>query len=198
MLVDHDRIGEGEHLGWQGGVRRCVDDDPDATTGRERACAGHRLERDLELGEQHVSGAGGLHDREGFVTDPAVGAGRDHDGVLTGVVDDDEGGAGGLVGEYDDPVGVDAERAQPFDVGATGVVVPDRAEHQHVGAGCGGRHGLVGALAAGEPFEPLAEDGLPGQGMPVDVRDQVDVERPEHQDATHHEVLLTVSSQSRE
>ena len=99
-----------------------------------------------------------------------------------------EGGAGGFVGEYRDRVGVDPDPAQPVDVRATGVVVPDCPEHHHVGAGSRGGHRLVGTLAAGEALGAPARGRLTRLRMPIDVRDQVDVHRPQHQHASHQEV----------
>ena len=83
------------------------------------------------------------------------------------------------------PVAVDPAAASPSRAIAAEAVVADLADHAHrrPGLGCGG--GLVGALAAGGELVARAEHGLARPRQGLDLEQQVDVERAEHQQHAH-------------
>ena len=103
-----------------------------------------------------------------------IGAGDDDDDVLPRLVDGDHRVPAGT-GDGLEP-GVDPQPPQARCIAATRIVVPDGADHDHLGTCLAGRDGLVGTLAAGEPLEAFTEEGLAGLGKPFDVGDQVDVQ----------------------
>ena len=114
---------------------------------------GHGGQRDLELGEQDVARREPVQGGEVLVVDVPVGPGDDDDGVLPFGVDAHPCLARRL--PMDDPHGgdVDAASLEPREVAEPVVIVAHAADHRHPcprGRGC---HGLVGALAAGQPAQ---------------------------------------------
>ena len=187
VLVGDQGVGHLDHRGRQVGVRRDVEHDADLARRPLGAQAAATVSRGISSWTRSTSsGDMRVDDRQRGVRHAAVGARHHDDRVLGALADDDQGRAGRLVVEHVDGGGVDAGVLQPLEVSASRVVVADRPDHGDVCSGRSSRHGLVGPLAAGEPVQALAEDGLAGLGMPLDAGDEVEVERPEHDHAAGH------------
>ena len=112
-----------------------------------------------------------------------IGTAGHGDAVLAARVDQDERDAGGLILERSELGHVDAiglergSRLRPECVGT------DRADERRSRTEPRGRHGLVAALAAVMLGEPAAGHGLPRRRQSIDGRDEVDVDRPDDDDA---------------
>ncbi|MET4828323.1 hypothetical protein ABH972_005912 [Bradyrhizobium ottawaense] len=112
-----------------------------------------------------------------------VGAACDRDRILAGLVDRDKGAAGRLVGP-DDEAGVDFVGPEVLDRAVAKPVPADAARHPDLSRSRDprGGNGLVGALAAEMRLVGRREHRPAGAWNDRDLRDEVDVERPEHQD----------------
>ena len=135
-------------------------------------------ERHLHLQQQCVAGAQGAV-RNGRRVGMGVGAGRERDGVLAGLVDGDDGQARGA-----DAAGnggeIDAAGLQFPERRQREVVIADGADHAHCGPGAARGQRLVGALATGDERVVRAVDRFARPGNALHARHQVDVDRAEN------------------
>jgi hypothetical protein len=170
-LVDDERVGEGHHVGRQGGIRGEVDHDAGTRAMALAGHLGHAVERDLELEQHDVAPPRfDLADIE-----LAVRPRDDDDAVLAGGVDRDDGGAGRDALERRDAT-VDAVVCEAAQVGVTRVVGSHGTDHGDLRARTARGHRLVRALAPRIATGVLPEDGLARLRVPLDHRDEVDVE----------------------
>ena len=110
-----------------------------------------------------------------------IGARHHGDHVLAVGADHDQCRAGRGEG-FTDAGQIDLAVAQQRQRLGGEIILADRADHAHRGAGaCGGQR-LVGALAAGRRDETGAPNGLAGSGQAVDAGDKVEVDRADNDD----------------
>jgi hypothetical protein len=143
------------------------------------------IQRHLELQQHHVDG---VQPRRPEVADRygVVRSGDDDDGVLAVRSHRDEGRAGPPTRHLSHTGDVDTAGGEPGEVRRAVVVVAHAADQPHPGAGRCSSDGLVRSLAAGEPAQAGAEDGLARSGMGRHRDDQVDVDRPHDKDPAGH------------
>ena len=108
---------------------------------------------------------------------PAVRAGDDGDGVLTVVLDADQGDTARAVRETTDVPGLHPAGGQGVQQRVTERIAADAADQAAPGAQPGGGHGLIRALAAGTFPEVPADDGLAGTRELPHPHDEIQVDR---------------------
>ena len=119
-------------------------------------------------------------------TERRVRAAGDRDRVLARLVDDDQGNAGGFVGEGQEPREIDPLLLERRPCRPPERVVTDRPDEEGPCPEPGGGHRLVAALAAVMLREPAADDGLALPGKPLGRDDEVLVDRADDDDPTRH------------
>ena len=183
-LVDHDRVGEGQRRGRQVGVRREVEHDPRPA----RRGPGHRLDDhvdgQLQLCEQHVAGPEPVEPAEVASPHQGVGARGDDDRVLARRVDADDRRAGGGAGVTATCAVPTPQARQPVEVRGRRASSPTRPTSSQ--AARPGRRPRPGW----RPCRPGARRARrrarsPRGRVPLDVEDEVLVERAEDDDRAH-------------
>ena len=101
------------------------------------------------------------------------------------VVDRDEGVPGGQLGVRGDAGEVDALGAQQGEGLVRGRVGAHRGDQRDLRAEPPGGERLVGPLAAGHPAQLVGGERLAGLGQPRHARDQIEVDAPDDDDASH-------------
>ena len=115
-------------------------------------------------------------DTPGFDDEGRVGAGDHNDGVLGVIGDGDQAGPGGLTRHRPHVSDVDSPTRQAFSVCRAAGIRSHAADHRDLDTSGPGGHGLVGALATGQPGQAIPQHGLPRSGVPLDARHEVDIE----------------------
>jgi hypothetical protein len=181
-LVHDQQVDRREQVGGQLPGRGRVEHHPGA--GRLRRPHGLRdgVQRDLQLADQHVGGRDRGDLRRLETREGAVRAGGGDDGVLAGRIDHDHRDAGRPV-DHPQVARVDAGRRQPGLQGDAEGVGADRAQECAPGAGPHRGDRLVGALAAGDHREVVAQHGLAGQRQGRRGGHQVHVRAADDRDA---------------
>ena len=115
---------------------------------------------------------------------PLLAPGSDDDDVLANRVDDNDCGSAAL--RYgDQPVGADPVGVEVVAQLCPRRVVADGADELHMGAGTRGRHGLIGALAAGCRAHRRRQCGLARAGQRVDIEPDVHIHAADHAHPCH-------------
>ncbi len=150
------------------------------------SCRRHRrAHRNLQLGQQHIAfGNDRAHSGVASVR-LAVGARRDHDGVLGAGIDHDDRRAAGPR-HFDGPVQPDAVGQEVSAQLFGGCVVADRADELHLRTRARRCHGLIAALAAGCVRQRRRQHRLARTRKGIDAERQIHVHAADHADSSHY------------
>ena len=126
--------------------------------------------------QEHVTDREALDRFDLPIVERRVGAGDHDDGVLGVVGDGNESGPRGLTRHRPHVRAVDSPLHQAFSVCHAAGIRSHAADHRDLDTSGPGGHGLVGALAAGQPGQAIPQHGLTRSGVPLDARHEVDIE----------------------
>ena len=185
VLVDHDRVAQGEDGLRQRGERGEVEDDASPPGGAELDGGGHDVERELERHEQDVARAEVVELGEVRMAHVVVGAGRDDDHVLALAVVVDDGGSGRGTGHALHPRRVHAEGRQALEVLVPLRVVAHLADEERLRTCPHRGDRLVGALAPEAVLDVPGHHRLAGAGVPLHVQVQVLTQGAEDDHSAH-------------
>ena len=151
----------------------------------------HRLERELQLDEQHAcsaEGGLGLSHLVGSHT-PVCPCGHG-DRILAGLcVDGDERGPRVLVLELDDARRLDPRLAQRIERGRSKSVRTHAADHLHAPPEPGRRQCLVESLPPGTELEPTRPNRLARPRKMLGPHRDIQIQTPHHNNIRHRRTL---------